>query len=101
MNPELPSTLTGNEKMFRFLGYLLVFLVMACVVMTIGMVIQNGSGWHSGIIAGVLLFIVLDRMYTYRQLRSLMPLSSEWAVAIGGQWILILLILRLLLSYAN
>jgi len=101
LNPEFPSTPTQNEKTFRLLSYLLVFLVMACFVMTIGMVLQNRSGWHSGIIAGVLLFIVIDRLYTYRQLRSLTPFSSEWTIAVGGQWILILLLLRLLLSYAN
>ncbi|HJR78857.1 MAG TPA: DUF4129 domain-containing protein [Anaerolineales bacterium] len=101
MNPEYPSNLTRNEKTFRFIGYMLLFLMMACAVMTIGMILQNVSGWHSGIIAGVLSFIVIDRLYTYRQLRRLMPFSSEWAIAIGGQWILILLILRLLLSYAN
>ncbi|HET6822410.1 MAG TPA: DUF4129 domain-containing protein [Anaerolineales bacterium] len=101
MSPESPSILTRNEKMFRFISSLLVFLVMACVVMTIAMVLQNGSGWHSGVIAGVLLFIVIDRLYTFRQLRSLTPFSSEWALAIGGQWVLIVLILRLLLSYAN
>lgn len=101
MNPELPSALTRNEKTFRFISSLLVFFVMTCVVMTIGMVLQNGSGWHSGVIAGVLLFIVVDRLYTFRQLRSLTPFSSEWAIAIGGQWLLIFLILRLLLSYAS
>ena len=58
-------------------------------------------GWHSGIIAGILLFIVIDRLYTYRQLKSLTPLSSEWAIAIGAQWLLIVLVMRFLLSYAN
>ena len=49
----------------------------------------------------MLLFIVIDRLYTYRQLRSLTPLSSEWAIAIGAQWLLILLLTRILLSYAS
>jgi hypothetical protein len=76
--------------------------MMACAAMTFGMLIQNVlPGWHSGIIAGVLLFIVIDRLYIYRQLRSLTSLSSEWAMVIGGQWLLILLLLRFLLSYAN
>lgn len=102
MNPGSPSSLKGNEKVFRVLGYLLVFLMMTCAAMTLGMLIQNVlPAWHSGIIAGVLLFIVIDRLYTYRQLKALTPLSSEWAIVIGGQWLLILLLLRFLLSYAN
>ena len=101
MNAVSPSNSMRSEKMFRFISYMLVFLMMACAVMTVGMIMQNISSWHSGILAGVLLFIVIDRLYTYRQLRSLALFSSEWAIAVGTQWVLILLIMRLLLSYAN
>ena len=102
MNSGTNAAARRNERAFRILGYLLVFLMMACVVMTLGMLIQNVlPGWHSGIIAGVLLFVVIDRIYTYRQVRSLTTLSSEWAITIGGQWLLILLVMRLILSYAN
>ena len=102
MNPVFTANTKRNEKAFRLLGYVLIFLMMTCAVMTLAMLIQNVlPGWHSGIIAGVLLFIVIDRLYTYRQLRSLTPLSSEWAIAIGAQWLLIFLLTRILFSYAN
>lgn len=102
MKPGLLSTKLGNEKVFRFLGHTLVFLMMACAVMTVGSLIYTlAPHWHSGIIASILLFIVIDRLYTYRQLRSLAFLSSEWLIAIGGQWLLIILLTRFLLSYAN
>src|SRR5215216_5262235 len=91
-----------NQKVFRALSYVLVFLMMACIVLTIGNLIQKVvPAWHSGLIAGALLFIVMDRLYTYRQWKSLTPLSSEWAIALGAQWILIVLVIRFLLSYAN
>jgi hypothetical protein len=102
MNQKPGSTTIGNEKMFRFASYGLVFLMMACILMTIGSLIQNLlPNGHAGIIAGVLLFIVIDRLYTYQQLKSLTFLSSEWAIALGTQWIVIALVIRLLLSYAN
>ena len=102
MNGSSGANARGNEKAFRFLSYTLVFLLMACTAMTIGSLIHSVlPEWHSGIIAGVLLFIVADRLYTYRQLKPLTTLSAEWALAIGAQWILILLVTRLLLSYAN
>lgn len=102
MNTGTTPNIRGNEKAFRLLSYILVFLMMASAAMTVGILIQNVlPAWHSGIIAGFLLFIVIDRLYTYRQLRSLTPLSSEWAIAIGGQWLLILLLMRFFLSYAN
>ncbi len=101
MNPEHPSA-TRNEKAFRFFSYTLVFLIMASVALTMGSIIRTVlPDWHSGIISGVLLFIVIDRLYTYPQLKSLTVLSSEWAIYIGAQWLLILLVIRFLLSYAN
>ena len=102
MNPGNAANVGGNERVFRVFGYILVFLIMCSVVMTFGSVIRSVlPGWHSGVIAGVLLFIVVDRLYTYRQLKTLTTLSSEWAIAIGAQWVLILLVIRFLLSYAN
>jgi hypothetical protein len=102
VNPVSTANMKQNEKAFRLLGYVLIFLMMTCAVMSLASLIQNVlPGWHSGIIAGVLLFIVIDRLYTYRQLRPLTPLSSEWAIAIGAQWLLIFLLTRLLLSYAG
>ena len=102
MNSGSTSNLSRNQKLFRVLSYVLVFLMMACVVLTISHLIQNVvPGWHSGLIAGALLFIVMDRLYTYRQLKSLTPLSSEWAIALGAQWVLIVLVIRFLLSYAS
>jgi hypothetical protein len=88
--------------MFRLLSYLLVFLMMVCTILTFGNLFQVlAPHWHTGIILSFLSFLVLDRLYTFRQLRSLSPLSSEWAIAIGGQWLLILVLLRFLLSYAD
>lgn len=102
MNAGQASKPTGNETVFRRLGYLLVFLMMACSIMTLGSFIQNiAPGWHSGIIAATLLFIVIDRLFMHRQLKSLTLLSAEWAIAVGAQWIVISVLIRLLLSYAN
>lgn len=96
------SNAARNEKVFRALSYLLVFLVMACIVLSVSSLLRNlVPHWRSGIIASLLLFIVIDRLYTYRHLRSLTPLTSEWAINVGAQWVLIVLLIRLLLSYAN
>src|SRR5215208_377352 len=102
MNSGSTSNALRNQKVFRALSYVLLFLMMACIVLTIGNLIENVvPGWHSGLIAGALLFIVMDRLYTYRQLKSLTPLSSEWVIALDAQWIVIVLLIRLLLSYAK
>ena len=91
-----------REMGFRRLAALLVFLMMVCGVITLTSLIRSvAPGWSSGLLAGVLLFIVLDRIYSHRSLRSLTPLSSEWWIALGSQWIVILVVVRLLLSYTG
>ena len=46
---------TRNRKVFRFLSYLLVFLMLACAVMTIGSLIRGIlPDWQSNVIAGIL-----------------------------------------------
>ena len=102
MNPRTASNAPGNIRAFRALGYTLFFLMMAGGAMTVGNLIQNAApGSHSGIIVAVLLLLVIERLYTHRQMKSLVPLSSEWAIAIGAQWIVLLLIARFLLAYAD
>lgn len=102
MNPKSTLNAMGNAKAFRALSYALVFLMMACVVMTLGILIRHAApDGHSSIIAGILLFVLIDRLYTYRQLKSLVLFSSEWVMTVGAQWVLILLLSRFLLSYAN
>ena len=84
------------------ISYALVFLLMGCTILTFSILIHGVfPEWHSAIIAGVALFVVIDRLYTYRQLKSMTFLSTEWLIAFGAQWIVILLVVRLLLSYAN
>ena len=98
------STLNAirNMKVFRSISYLLVFLMMVCAVMTIGNLIQNVlPAWHPAVMAGIVLFIVIDRLYTYQQLKSQRAWSSEWLIALGAQWLVILLLIRFLLSYAK
>jgi hypothetical protein len=102
MNQSSNFNMTGNEKAFRFISYTLVFLMMACFAMTIGILIQNAiPGWSSDIIAGITLFIVIDRLYTYKRMKSLIPFSREWALTLGAQWVVIVLFTKTLLSFAN
>ena len=102
MNRVSSSNVLANAKMFRIIGYTLVFLMMLCVVMTIGSLIQNVlPQWHAGVIVGILLFMIVDRLYTYQNLKSLTPFSSEWLIALGTQWLVIAIVMRCLLSYAN
>jgi hypothetical protein len=99
---NLDATKLARERRFRTASYTLVFLMMACVVLTLSILIHNLlPDWHANILAGLLLFIVVDRLYTYRQLKTLTLWSSEWLTAFGVQALVILIFSRFLLSYAD
>ena len=102
MNPRSATSTMGNEKRFRSVSYTLLFFIMACVVLTLGIFIHHLlPRWHADIIAGILLFLVMDRLYTYRQLKTLTPWSSEWLIATGVQAVVIVFVIRFLLSYVS
>jgi hypothetical protein len=91
-----------NERAFHLISYALVFLLMGCTVLTFSILIDSiFPEWHTAIIAGAALLVVIDRLYTYRQVKSLTFLSTEWWISLGTQWVVILLVIRLLLSSSN
>jgi hypothetical protein len=101
MKPAYRANSIENEKAFRWISYALVFLLMGCTILVLSILIYTVfPEWHSAMIAGVALFVVIDRLYTHRQMKSLTFLSTEWLVALGAQWVVILLVTRLLLSYS-
>ena len=102
MNPKFVSHALGNRRIFLFSSYGLVFLMMACVILTLSNLLQNiMPGWRAGLIASIASFIVIDQLYMHRHWKSITPLSAEWLTTVGAQWIVIALLIRLLLSYAN
>jgi hypothetical protein len=102
MNSGARSSALGNERVFRSISYVLLFVMIVCIIMAISRLLHNFlPDWHSGIIAGVMLLIVIDRLLLHRRLRSLPAFSPEWAMIFVTQWIVFIVFIRLLLSYAN
>ncbi len=102
MNSSARSNALENERLFRIISYVLVFLMLMCMVMAVSGLIHNlASDWPTGVITGVMLLVVIDRLYTYPRFKSLPLFSGEWAVTFGTQWIVFILFIRLLLSYAK
>lgn len=102
MSATAASNALRNERAFRAISYALVFLMIICVIMAVSRLLHNFlPGWHSGVIAGVMLLIVIDRLLLHQRLKSLSSFSTEWALVFGTQWIIFIVFIRLLLSYAN
>ncbi|MBN2117233.1 MAG: DUF4129 domain-containing protein [Anaerolineales bacterium] len=102
MNSQARSNALGNERVFRIISYILVFLMLICVIMAASALLHNViPAWPSGIMAGVMLLVLIDRLYTYPRFKSLVLFSGEWAATFGAQWVVLVIFVRLLLSYAN
>jgi len=102
MKPVSRRNALENQRVFHIISYVLVFLLMGCTILTLSILMDSVfPGWHAAIIAGAAMFVVIDRLYTYRQMKSMTFLSTEGLIAIGTQWIVIMLVIRLLLSYSN
>ena len=102
MNQSSNFNMVENPKAFRFFSYMLVLIMMACFVMTIDILIQNEiPDWSSDIISGIAAFIVIDRLYTYKRMKTLIPFSREWTITHAAQWIVIVLFAKILLSFAK
>lgn len=102
MKPGARLSAIANQKVARSISILLVFLMMACGIMTIGNLIQSlVPGPYAGIISGTMLFVVVERLYTYRHSKSLTLFSKEWAISLGTQWLVIALLVRLVYAYVD
>ncbi len=101
MKPVSTTNALENSRAFHLIGYVLVFLLMGCTILTLGILLDSVfPDWQTAMIAGAALLVVIERLYTHPQLKSMTFLSTEWLIAHATQWIVILLVIRLLLSYS-
>ena len=102
MNQDPNFNVITNQKAFRFISYTLVFLMLTCSISIIAILIRiTMSGWSADIIAGLTVLVVIDRLYTYKHTKALIPFSREWMVTLGAQWVVIVLFIKVLLSYVG
>ncbi len=102
MNSNATANALGNARVFRIISYVLVFLMTLCVIIAASGLIHNAvPSWPSDVMAGVMLLVAIDRIYTYPRFKSLLVLSGEWLLTLGAQWIVFVIFIRLLLSYVK
>jgi hypothetical protein len=101
MNPDSRFS-AAHLRIFQALAYALVFLMMACVTMTVASLIRNAfPAWASGAMAGITLLVIVDRLIMHARMKRLEPYGFDWFLTLGTQWIVIVTFSRLLLSYAH
>ena len=102
MSQEIPASTRLNESVFRTISYILVTLMIVCGVLTFGNLVNRYvNTWSTAATAIVSALIVLDRLYTYQKMKSFPILSGEWLLAVSTQWIVIIVVLKVVLGLVN
>jgi hypothetical protein len=102
MSQEIPASTRLNESVFRTISYILVILMIVCGVLTFGNLVNRYvNTWPTAATAIVSALIALDRLYTYQKMKSFPILSGEWLLAVSTQWIVIIVVLKVVLGLVN
>ena len=91
-----------NERQHRFISAVLISLMMAAVGLTIAQVgNQIVPTWQGTYLIIIGLLISLERFYTLRAIKKMSVLSREWVVALSTQWVVNLIIIKLIVSFSS
>jgi hypothetical protein len=101
-----PSEITPesrfNENASRLIGYGLVAAMMTCVAVTlISFAFRLSGTWQPWYLAVLVFITTLERLYTYRPFSKLSLFSSEWLTAYGTEWVVLLVMVKLVISLSH
>jgi hypothetical protein len=99
---DFPEETRINERIFRFVSYTLVALMLAAASMTLAQLITrlffDWNPWYLGLIC---FGVALDRQYTYRTFKKLLLFSSEWVISFGSHLVIIALLVKVIVGVSH
>lgn len=91
-----------NENIHRFISAALVSLMMASAGVTVAQFgHQIAPGWNGWYLAPIGLLIALERFYSHRVLKKQSSFSREWFVIISTQWVVNLIVIKLVVTLTD
>ena len=91
-----------NERAHRLISAVLVSLMMASAGITVAQfghqIVPGWDGWYLAVIG---LLISLERFYSHRTLKKLTSFSREWFVLISTQWVVNLIVIKLIVTLSS
>lgn len=91
-----------NEHTHRIISAVLVSLMMASAGLTVAQVgHQISPDWNVGYLAAIGFLIALERYYSHRALKKLSIFSREWIVLVSTQWVVNLVVLKLIVTLSK
>jgi hypothetical protein len=91
-----------NERTHRLISAILVSLMMASAGVTVAQVgHQIVPNWRGGYMAAIGLLFALECFYSHRALKKLSSFSREWIVLISTQWVVNLIVIKLIVTLSS
>ncbi len=91
-----------NERTHRAVSAALISLMMASAGITVAQfghqISPDWNGWYLSVIG---LLIALERFYSHRALTKLSNFSREWFVLVSTQWVVNLMVIKLIVTLSN
>lgn len=92
----------GFDRFLWFISSLVVALMLASATITLIQFLHRLlPTWDAVYLPGFIFFLVLERWYLHRRMENLPVFSAEWFLTLGAEWIIIMIILRLLMVISN
>ena len=99
---NLPQASRSNEFSFRLASNALVALMMTCAAFTLLSLIDRlAPGWQPIYLPALCFAAALERLYTHRRFAGLALFSREWSTAMSGEWLMIILLVKLVTGLSH
>jgi len=93
---NLSQAARSNEFTFKLTSNALVALMMTCAAFTLLSLIERvAPDWQPTYLPVLCLAVALERLYTIRRFKNMSIFSKEWAIAMLSEWVVILLLIKL------
>lgn len=94
MNDHPPQT---NQVFFEITGAILVSLMVTCLGITVTLFGQQLiPDWQASYLPVLVFLVSLERLFTYKQIKRVPVFSNRWFRIQFTQWVIILLVLKLI-----
>lgn len=99
---DMGQSFRQNERLATLVNYGVASLMLVCVVVAI---LQQAAilapGWNAGYLLPFCFILSLESMYTHRSLDRQTWLDPEWYLYRGTEWVVILVMLKLVMYLVN
>jgi hypothetical protein len=99
---ETSEVASLNQRVFKVVSTFLISLMITCIAITVTLFGQKLlNGWQAAYLPFLCFLVSLERLATFRRTRRMLVFSKSWWIYYFSQWVVILLVLKLVVLVVN